>query len=134
MMRTNALFADKEMRLKQIAIVSILGLVTWWLVWRWALPPGFWGGSMLRGMDETDEQVARRYFGPVLFQTGLLRGPPDAEAFRVWGDIETAYRLIAIVIGQFVLSSTAILMNRRKIDRGFREQSAAASGIPSAEP
>lgn len=111
----HSLFAIEKMKLKQIAIVAILGLATWWLVCRWALPPGFWGGNILHGIDETDEQIARRYFGPVLLQTGLLHGPYDPQAFRLWGDVETAYRLVAIVAGQFIVSATAIIMNRQKI-------------------
>ncbi len=67
---------------------------------------------MLRGGDETDLQAARRYFGPFLFDSDFLKGPDSIEAFRVWGEMETSSRLIAIIVGQCLILSTALLFGR----------------------
>jgi len=104
---------DDSMKWIKAIVIIAIGVVAFWLVWRWALPPGFWGGSMLSGVDETDEQVARRVFGPIIFQTSLLHGSHNGAAFRQWGMIETVCRLIAIIIGQFVVSTVAIIMISR---------------------
>lgn len=94
---------------RNLLLVGFMGIGSWLLVQKWALPPSRWGGSMLREMDETDEQVARRVFGPVLLQVGLLQGPNDPNAFRVWGEVETSHRLILIIGVQWITASTALL-------------------------
>ena len=95
--------------LRSILLVCAMGVSYWLLVQKWALPPSRWSGSMLRGMDETDEQVARRVFGPVLLQVGLLQGPNDTNAFRIWGEVETSHRLFLIIGVQWITASAALL-------------------------
>jgi hypothetical protein len=92
-----------------ILLVGLMGVGSWLLVQEWALPPSRWGGCMLRGGDETDEQVARRLFGPVLLQSWLLQGPNDPNAFRIWGEDETSQRLILIIVLQWIAASAALL-------------------------
>jgi hypothetical protein len=67
---------------------------------------------MLRGGDETDLQAARRYFGPFLFESDVLKGPDSIDAFWFWGERETSSRLIAIIVGQWLIMSTAMLFGR----------------------
>ena len=99
-------------------MILALGSVTMWLVWRWALPPGWWC-EMLSSPDATTEQIARHHFGPIILQTQMFGWKHNPEALRIWGQMETVYRLIAIIIGQFVVAVTAIIlikMNRQPSD------------------
>lgn len=72
-------------------------------------------GSMLTG-DETTAQIARRYFGPVLLQEYWIHetGFEQSEALRTWGQLETVYRLVAIIIVQCIISSGLIVLFRRR--------------------
>ena len=63
---------------------------------------------MLRGTEETDLQVARRYFGPILLHTGWLSDKDNGEAFSLWGQRETNYRLIAVCLGNLCVAIVAI--------------------------
>lgn len=80
-------------------------------------------------MDETDEQIARRYFGPILLQkTCLIGGPHNAQACRIWGEFETTYRLVAIIVAEFILAATLIL--RREKKSSDRQPTGGGSGLP----
>lgn len=99
---------------KTIAIIALMA-VTAWLVWGWALPPGFWGGSMLSSPDETATQLAHRYFGPIILQSHWLhdKGVEPTEALISWGQMETVYRLVALV-GMNLLIACVLIARIRK--------------------
>jgi hypothetical protein len=103
------------MKYAKIITIVALGTVTGWLVVKWALPPGWWAGSILSGTEESAEQIARRCFGPLLLQQHCLHETGFATdlALAKWGEFETLYRLLAIIAMQFVMTSAAISMLRK---------------------
>jgi len=102
----------KNTLIKLLSIALLIG-ANWFMIQRWAMPPGWWGGSMLRGVDETDLQAARRYFGPILFHKTWLYCKCNPEAFGLWGKLETDYRLIAISVGNLCLTVVLIAVRRK---------------------
>ena len=111
---------EDKMKWIKLIVIFALGAVTMWLVWKWAMPPGWWAGSMMSSVGETDDHIARRYFGPIILQTDMLVKKGNyPDAFRLWGQMETVYRLVVIIIGQFVVAATAIILmktNRQPSD------------------
>ena len=77
---------------------------------------------MLTNTEETSLHVARRYFGPVLLQRAWLHWNHNPEALRLWGHLETDYRLITIAMADLLVAIISIGMIKTK-----RQQTAARS-------
>lgn len=87
--------------LKPTVIVAALTWMLWQAV-RWAIAPGFWGGSWLHNESDTALKLANDMFGPVLLVKWWIQDPPGAwgdkwAVLHQWGQYETAARLLLII-------------------------------------
>lgn len=124
------------MKWTKAIVIVVIGAATAWLVWRWAMPPAWWMGGMMTG-DETTEQIARRFFGPLLLQKHWLNdtGVDQTQALQSWGQFETLYRFIALVGMQFLITSFAILMIKRGAPtKGSSRTGGPLRGPPAGQP
>ena len=71
---------------------------------------------MLHSLEASNTDLARQYFGFVILAPKYLDRPgiPHWEVLRLWGPIETAYRLIAIIIVQSLISCGLIMAKKQK--------------------
>jgi hypothetical protein len=97
-----------------MVLIAALVACNWWAIQRWAMPPGWWSGSRLTGTEETQLQIARRYFGPILLHKTWLDWKNNHEAVALWGRLETDYRLMAVAIANLCVAIVAIWMIKRK--------------------
>jgi hypothetical protein len=94
-----------NLKLRNTAIAALVfGLASLglWQIVRWALAPGFWGGSFL-GNYQTPLEEAQAHFGPVLLVRWWIRDAPgtwgsQGDTLQLWGQHESAARLILVIV------------------------------------
>lgn len=102
-----------------------------WKALLWALAPGFWGGSWMYSVGASPLTLARERFGPILLVKWWITDPAGSNggnsyALDLWGQYESAARLILIIGTLWIVICTGIMFPRIKHALQARQQRSKA--------